>query len=453
MKSICRFAIIFVALYHVLTIFIPVKVPLLLFLLTALLFCSGICLQERGFRKITLFFLLAGSGILGYYRLAPEVWMESFVSMTNVISIIVVMQFFTLPIELGGYAGSVEYWLRKSFKKESSLYLFAMLVTHAFSSFLLFGTVPVMVSLFSKALKNNIANYKRFLATAIVRGYALVLFWAPGAIIMLLVLQVTQVSWFDLVVPGFLLSLIGLATAYGLEHVTRLNKIIPAAAGRPEDRPEAKSLARTQAVHILLVVVGLLLLVALFDAFSIGFGTGKILLSGLIIAGLWLFYYRRHAEMGSTLKQYWRDGVMKAADLSVFFISMGLFAGAVDKSGILMQIQPILQQGVNQLGSFSIIAVPLLFIFLAMAGIHPLILAVIFGKVLTGLSLPLPLVSIALLLVLASAVSFVVSPFAGMVLMTAKFLEVKPMEVAVKWNAGFCALFLAEGILFACFWH
>lgn len=453
MKNICKFAILLVALFHVITIFVPVQLPLLLFSLTVLLFLSGYRLQGKGFRKITLFFLLAGGSILAYYRLPPGVWLESFVSMTNVISIIVVMQLFTLPIELGGYAGSVEYWLTKSFKRESSLYLFAMLVTHAFSSFLLFGTVPVMVSLFSKALKNNIDNYQRFLGTAIVRGYALVLFWAPGAIIMLLVLQVTQVSWFDLFVPGVLLSAIGLVTAYVFEHVTRLNKPILTATAVREDEPDKKSLAVKQAVHILFVVVGLLLLVALFDAFAIGSGTGKILLAGLIVAGIWLLSYRRHVRMGSVLSRYWENGVTKAVDLSVFFIAMGLFAGAVDKSGILIQIQPVLQAGVNHLGLLSVIVVPLLFIFLAVAGIHPLILTVILGKILTALSLPLPMVSIALLLVLASAVSFIVSPFAGMVLMTAKFLGAKPVEVAIKWNAGFCGLFLVEGILFACLWR
>lgn len=77
---------------------------------------------------------------------------------------------------------------------------------------------------------------------------------------------------------------------------------------------------------------------------------------------------------------------------------------------------------------------------------------VILGKILTALSLPIPAVSIALILLLSSSISFIASPFAGMVLMTAKFLNVKPMEVAVTWNAGYCVLFLAEGILFACLW-
>ena len=61
--------------------------------------------------------------------------------MTNIIAIIVVMQLFALPIEVGEYSDAVEYWLKRLFQKESSLYLFAMVVTNLFSSFLLFGIV------------------------------------------------------------------------------------------------------------------------------------------------------------------------------------------------------------------------------------------------------------------------------------------------------------------------
>lgn len=450
MKNICKIAILVITLLHVLKIIVPVNSLPVLFFFTVLLFIMGLPMQGKGFQKITLFFLLTGSAILTYYKLPFVIWMQSFVSMTNLIAIIVVMQLFSLPIEIGEYSNTVEYWLKKSFRKESSLFAFAMLVTNAFASFLLFGTVPVMVSLFSKALKNNISNYQRFLGTAIVRGYALALFWAPGAIIMLLVLQVTGVSWFDLFLPGLILSLIGLATSYLFEHVTRLNKPIIAAATRRT--PETAELASKQSLHIFMVVLGLLMLVALFDTFSIGVGTGKILMAGLIVVGLWLFYYRRHALLSSTFHKYWESGITKATDLSVFFIAMGLFAGAIDKSGVLTQIQPVLQSGVNQLGLFSIIIVPLVFIFLALAGIHPLILAVIFGKILTSISLPLPIVSIALILVLSSSISFIVSPFAGMVLMTAKFLNVKPSEVSIKWNSAYCGVFLAEGIIFACLW-
>ncbi len=452
MKTICKTTFLLIALLHVAKIFVP-AIPLpLLFFFTVLLFGCGFPLQGAGFRKITLGFLLAGCAILAYYQMPPEAWMQSFVSMTNVIAIIAVMQLFSLPIEIGGYSKAIEYWLKKSFKKESSLFLFSMTITHIFSSFLLFGTVPVMVSLFSAALKDNIPDFRRFLAAAIVRGYGMALFWTPGAVIMLLVLQVTEVAWFDLFVPGILLSLIGILTAYLFEHVTRLNKPIASAGSAQEVAPDIAASAVRQSVHIVLVVLGLLVFVSFFEVFSVGSGTGRILLAGLLVAGIWLWHYRNHPQFIAALRRHWDNGIVKAVDLAVLFTAMGLFAGAIDLSGILIQFQPVLQNGINQLGALSILVIPLVYILLAIAGIHPFILVVILGKVLMALALPLSPVSLALLLLLASCVSFIVSPFAGMVLMTAKFLNVRPVEVAWKWNAGFCTLFLAEGIVFACLW-
>jgi len=452
MKNICNIAILVIALLYLVRIFTMVDVLPVLFGCSVLLFVCGFPLQGKEFKKITLFFLLLGAAILMYYQLPFVSWMQSLVSMTNVIAIIVVMQLFTLPIELGEYSKTIEYWLKKSFKKESSLFLFVMLVTHIFSSFLLFGTVPVMVSLFSKALKNNIPDYKRFLAVAIVRGYSMAMCWAPGAIIMLVVLQVTEVSWFDLFGPGILLSMIGLATAYGFEHFIRLNKPILVKTVEERSDPNAAGLARRQSAHIVCVVLGLLILISFFEIISFGSGTGRILLAGLLVAGFWLWYYRHNPRIGLVLRMHWDNGIIKASDLSVFFVAIGLFSGAVDKSGVLVQMQPVFQQGINQLGLFSILAVPLIFILLAMVGIHPFILAVILGKILMALALPLPAVSIALLLLTASCISFIGSPFAGMVLMTAKFLNVRPLDVSVKWNLAYSVLFLIEGIFFACLW-
>lgn len=452
MKNVCRWAIVAVSLIHLLKNLVAVDLQVPLFVFALLLLVSGLPLQGAGFRKITLLFLAAGGAIAAAYGLPFTDWMQSLVSMTNVIAIIVVMQFFTMPIELGNYSQSVEYWFKKSFKKESSLFFFTMLVTHIFASFLLFGTVPVMVSLFDKALKNSISNYQRFLAAAIVRAYAMVLFWSPAAVIMLLVMQITNVSWFDLFVPGFILSVIGIVTAYLLEHFTRLNKPIAGLTQAAEASAETAQLARTQGIHIAVVVLGLLVCVGAFEKLAIGTGTGRILLAGLLVAGGWLLYYRSHVNFRSAFRKQWENGVIKASDLSVFFIAMGLFAGAVDKSGILTAIQPALQQSVNYLGVFSIVAVPVVFVLLAVLGIHPFILTVIFGKLLLALSLPVSTVAIAILLLLSSAISFIASPFAGMVLMTAKFLEVKPFEVAVKWNSVYSVLVLAEGVAFAVLW-
>lgn len=452
MESLCRISIVVVALFHIGHIVWPGDMLLVHSLLTAIVFVCGFPQQSKGFKRITLVFLLTGSAIMIGFRLSLEIWMVSLVSMTNVIAIIVVMQLFTLPIELGEYSKTITYWLKRAFKVESRLFLSSMAVTLIFATFLLFGTVPVMVSLLSSALKDSVHEYKRFLAAAIVRGYAMAVLWAPGALTMLLVLQITQVSWFALLLPGLLLSLLGIGTSYLFEHTTRLNKPLIMA-----DTTEASSAEGVQAVkqsiHIICVVVGLVLLVGTMEALAFSSGTGRILLAGLIVAGSWLLYYFHHKKFSAAFGRYWGQELGKTTDLAVFFIAIGLFAGAVDKSGILLLLQPLLQQGVNLLGMGAVIAMPVIFIMLAAVGIHPFILVVIMGKIMLALALPLPPLTIALLLLLASAISFIVSPFAGIVLMTSKFLQVKPTDVAIKWNAAFCALFLVEGITFSCLWR
>ncbi len=451
MLLLCKISLLVITFLHLLNTVTAINETLLAFF-TLLLFAVGLGSQKKGFRNVTLLFFTAGIIILAVYRLPLSLWLQSLTSMTNIIAIIVVMQLFTIPIEVGRYGETVEYWLSKLFKKQSSLYLFALIVTNLFSSFLLFGTVPVMVALFNKALKNTLSEHQRFFATAIMRGYALVLFWAPGAVIMLLVMNVTHVTWSELFLPGFLLSLIGLFSAYTMEYLLRYNRPILVSKAAPVFSSTLQQEAPKKSLHIVAVVISLLLMIALFEYLDIGNGTGRILLAGLIIAGGWIANYWRSTSLKIVIQRYWQGGITQATDFSVFFIAVGLFAGAVDHSGILTHIQPLLQTLVNQLGFLAIVLIPLLFIAIAVLGIHPLVLAVMFGKILLALSLPLSHVSIALILTLSSAISFIVSPFAGMSLMTAKFLNVTPFEVSIKWNFAFSLLFLIEGLVFAYLW-
>jgi len=452
-QNTCKVCMFLITALNILTIFIKYDLNYLLAPIALILLFLGIFSQTKNFRQITLFFLTFGLFILLYYEMPFAAYIDAIVAMTGIISIVVVMQLFSIPIEVGEYNNTIEFWLTKSFKKESPLFLFTMFVTNIFSSFLMFGTVPVMVSLFSKALKDNITNYQRFLATAIVRGYAFVLFWAPGAIVMLLVLQITRVTWFDLFIPGLLLSIIGLITSYFFEHIIHLNKPITKNKSNGLVSSKIASNASMQAGHIGIVVIGLLLLVAFFEIIHISSGTGKILLAGLIIVCIWIYYYRGHDQLIKAFHDHWEISIAKTIDFSVFFIAMGFFATALDKSGFLNKFQPLLQNSINYFGIVSIIIIPIVFIILSIFGIHPLILVVILGKILMSVALPISNVSISLILILSCSISFIVSPFAGMVLMTAKFLDVKPIEVAFKWNAFFCIIFLTEGIIFSCIWH
>lgn len=447
MEKVCKAALLATVVVCVAKPFVRVDLTYLLFAVAVITFVTAIPLQGPGFKKVTLAFLAAGAALHVYAQAPPALWLQSAVSTADIIAIIVVMQLFTLPIELGRYDETVAFWLERSVSRESTLFLFTSFVTHLLASFLLFGTVPVMVALFGRSLKGGIDEYERFLSSAIVRGYTLAVLWAPGAVIMLLVLQVTKVAWLDIFVPAVLLAMAGLATSYAVERL--------AYGHRPLARPAAAAPVpggvRRQTAHILLVVFGLIGGIAVFEKTGLGAGAERILLAGLLVAGAWLSRFCGSAGLGRALRGYWERDVVKAVDLAAFFLAMGLFAGGVDHSGLLGVMQPYLQQVADWLGFGAVFVIPLAFVSLAIAGIHPFLLVIMIGKVLMSLSLPIPPVSLALVLLVASSVSFIASPFAGMVLTAAKFLDVKPLAI-VRWNAVFCCLLLVEGMALAVAW-
>lgn len=450
MKILCKFSILIVAIIHLIQPFFPSDLSLFLFFDTLILLVSVIPFQTASFKKITLSFLFLGTLLLTYGNQPLSIWVKTATSMTNVIAILVVMQLFTLPIATGKYSDVIGFWLNRSFTKESSLFLFTTLVTHLFSSFLLFGTVPIMISLFGQGLQKSVSHFERFTSAAVARGYALVVLWSPGAVNVFLVLQATGVQWIDLLVPGLLLSLIGIVLSYFLERTMVLSKKPLTIIQTSSDL--SLSQAKRKSIHIFAVVFGLISATILFEKLHIGSNASRIILAGLLVSVIWLSNYINNPKLPGVLKDYWETGVLKSLDLAGLFVAMGLFAGAVDHMGILTLIQPYLQYWANEIGIFSIMLVPLFMITLAMIGIHPFILIIMLGKLLTALHLPISNVSLALALSLGGAISYILSPFGGIVLTLAKFINAKSIDIAFKWNITFSTIYLAIGILFSYLW-
>ena len=454
MGTVCKIAIICVALIHLAMVFVQTDLSILLCVISSIVLLTALPRMGPAFRKVTLVFLVVGCSLLLYTEQPLAVWIADINSLTNVIAILAVMQLFTIPIEAGDYTAVVQYWLSRAFRREAGLFLFTTCTTHVFSSFLLFGTVPVMVSLFGGPIKRSVGHYERFMAASIARGYALVVLWAPGAINLFLVMQATGVGWASLFIPGLLLAFIGIVTSCLLESQTILSsRPIP---GNLVDDAAASGLtaqeARRKAVHILLVVVGLVGLVLLFERLQLGSSANRIVLAGLIVALLWMTRVFRQSKFPVMVAEYWRIGIPKTVDIIAMFVSMGIFAQAVDQAGFLALLQPTVEYYANALGLFSLVLVPVLMILLAVMGLHPFVSIMMFGHALGGLHLPLSQVTLALCLAMGGCVSYIVSPFGGIVLTLAKFLDCRVADIAFRWNRTFSLIFLLEGIVFVYLW-
>ncbi len=440
------------ALLNLIALFVPLDLSLYSFCAASVVFISGISLMGAGFKKITITFSLAGVILLFYLNVPVSVWIAAINSMSNIISIMVIMLLFTIPIEAGGYAAAVKRILTRSFKGESSLYIFSTVTTHIMSSFLLFGTIPVMISLLGDTLECSVANYERFVATAISRGYGLAVLWAPGAINLLLVTQATGVGWAGVMIPGVILSFLGFFTSYLVESKYSLSTVsCEHSSSVHSENPNIKA-DQYKAYHILAVVFGLICITLLLDHFKFGSSPQRVMLAGAIVVFAWMALLVRQSDFTESMRNYWAAGILKIVDLAPLFIAMGIFSAAVQKSELISLIRPELQTFVNCLGGYALIVLPMLTILCAIIGIHPFISIVMLGQILASLKLPVSHYSLAVGLALGGSISYITSPFAGIVLTLGKFVNCKPVDVALRWNFLYSTLLFAEGIILAYVW-
>lgn len=451
---LCKIFMLCLAALHLLTPFVALNLSSVTFAATVAVLCLSLPLMGKGFKKITIVFLVLGIGLLLYFRQPLPVWMKALGSMTSLISILIVMQLFAIPIKLGQYQQVVQHWLGRSFKSEKSLFLFSMVVTHILASILSFGVIPVMVSLYGDTLKGKITHYERFLSVALSRGFGLVVLWAPGAINVMLVIQATGVKWSGLFLPSMIFSVIGLATAYFVESRLYLSHAAPLGDMTGEGGAVISgSVARTKAAQVIGVVVGLLIFIMFLEWRNFGTSAAnRIMVAGAVVVAFWMAAYVRQPVFRETLKGYWAKDLLKIVDLAPLFISMGVFSTSIQQSGILALIQPHLQAVVDALGPFAVVALPLLMVACALVGIHPFISIVVIGQIISALHMPVPPISLALCLALGGTVSYIVSPFAGMILTLARFLNCRTVDVSIRWNWVFCSALFVEGTLFAYLW-
>jgi len=453
MSLFCKISILFLAVLQFFTPLVAIDLSLAAFAAAVAVLLSSLPLMGKGFKKITIVFLFLGIGLLLYFQQPSSVWMAAVTSMTSLVSILAIMQLYSIPIQLGNYHLAVRYWLTKSFKGEKALFLFSTVVSHILASILSFGVIPVMVSLLGDTLKGKISHYERFISAAITRGFGLVVLWAPGAINVMLVIQATGVKWSAILIPSMILSVIGIATSYFLEaksHLADKTNFAVESAGKSHD---SEISARSKAVHVFTVVIGLLIFVIFLERVNFGSSpANRIMFAGAIVVLLWIAFFAKRPGFSATLQNYWNKDLLKTVDLAPLFISMGIFSTALQKTGVLALFQPYLQTGANEIGISALAVIPVLLILCSIVGIHPFISIVMFGHILTSLQLPIPAISIALCLALGGTISYMVSPFAGMVLMLSKFINCRAVDISIYWNLAYSSILFVEGILFAYFW-
>ncbi|MDX9784101.1 MAG: hypothetical protein RBT72_05025 [Spirochaetia bacterium] len=448
MKSLFRLSILLIIALNLVGTLFGLFFDYLLFAAGIGALVGGFPLMGKGFRKAASIFLALGAAMLLFGRHPLDLWVKAATSMTNIIAIVAVMQSFAIPIKVGAYDEAIKSWMDGRLKGASSLFIFLTFTTHLLTSFLSMGSVPVTVSLFEPTLKTRIPDWKRFFARAATRGYVLSVLWSPGAVNLSLVAQATGLSWSQVFVPGFLLAFLGMGASSLAEFIGSRGK--NSLQHKAEDRGDRSRLGRE--VHVLGIVVLFITLVALLERLKIGVSSGRTVLAGLLLALAWILSQAKRPGMKTALKAHWREGLLKVGDIAPFFVAMGIFSTALEASGYLEAAASFLKTAADFLGPASVILIAGIIAAASLVGLHPFITIVLFGKVLSYVSLPIPPITIALGLSVGGAAAYMITPFAGMIMIMSRLIGVKAVDIALRWNWRFSLAFLAGGLAYAFAW-
>ena len=458
MKSLFRISVFTIIALNLGGTLFGFQSDFLMFLASAAAFAAGFPLMSKGFQKAAAIFLALGVAMLALGRQPFDLWMKSTSSMTSVIAIVAVMQIFTVPIKVGGYDEAIKSWMEGRFKRKSSLFLFMTLTINILACFLNLGALPVTVGLFETTLKARVSDWRRFYARASTRGYVLAALWSPGAVNLSLVVQATGLTWSKVFVPGFILASLGIGASYlvevfgtrGSEELKTESRAAEALAGRAPEREAGAGGGRI--IHIVAVTGSFILMAALLEWLHVGAASGRTVLAGALIVLCWIVSQSKRPGMKDALKAQWLQGTLKVADIAPFFVAMGVFSGALERSGLLEMAAPFLKAAAGSLGATSIIFIAGGIVAGSIVGLHPFITIVLFGKVLSYMALPLPPITVALSMAVGGAAAYMITPFAGVIMTISRLIDTKAVDVALRWNWRYSLMFMAAGLLYAFGW-
>ena len=452
-ENIYRGLVAGLVLIQLLELVVPLKLTILDACFAIGVTILGISSLSRSFQIATLIFFVAGLGLLSTTGVTLASVATAIVSMVDIVVLLVVMQLFLIPVTVGNYQTAVEKFMQDHVHGPKQTYTFVMLVTHLLSSILSMGTVAIVLSILSDSIKRQVKDSVHFSATAVTRAFTLGTLWAPGAATIFLISSVTKVSWTRLFIPCLILGLLGLVLAYVMEHNQAYMQETPTTVNQDVQR---KNGTHASLLELVLAVVALLMLSFVLMENKVASSMDSVTLAGLLIVLIWtsLLSFKRGNKMAvfnpilkKAATSYWHQGIASGASLAPFFVGIGTFTYGFQHSTISTQLTTTLTPLFSHLGWWLVLLVPIIVVLVSLIGIHPLASVALIGKVIMAMHISLSPLLIALSLNIGSVAAYMLSPFAGIVMIVATLLNVGPVTVSIRWNWKFCSVFLLTSLI------
>ena len=116
---------------------------------------------------------------------------------------------------------------------------------------------------------------------------------------------------------------------------------------------------------------------------------------------------------------------------------MGVFSAAIQYSGFGDRLTELCAGHSGLLGPLVLPLLPLAIVAFSLVGLHPFVSVLMVGPILAGLPLPVTPLQLGLAMSLGCCLSYMLSPFAGLILTLSHELQEPPLRKCLRGNLTF----------------
>lgn len=432
----------------------------------AIVLILNIPYMGKTFKAPAWVFCGLGAAVLIIGRAPVSQWIYGFNSMMKTVVILIAVQTLSLAINIGRYEDAVSGVMGGKIRSKALFFIMLLLLSHLLAGVMSLGSVVIIIAAVLPAAAGRIRNEKHFIAEAITIGYCTLFLWAPGTVTVLMSMQIFDLSWGEYFIPAITLAAIGLALGciVGYIKYNRRNHAddiadadadaLKSAENEPTgveetDKTQAADVSPRRKIVELISVLALIVMgISILESIGFSNASGRMIVVSLIVSAIWIALIKgRNKDMRIT-ELWWHKKLPGNNDLYTFFLAMGIFSAGISYSGLDAAMAVFGAAHGSMIAAVVIPVLPLVIIALSLIGIHPFISVIMVGQILTSMSLGVSDLQLGLTMSLGCCLSYMVSPFAGLILTMSDNLKLTPAEICFKINLRFAILYYVVALIY-----
>lgn len=394
---------------------------------------------------LTAAFLLLGSFILFRTGASVSTWLKVASLNVTLVTLFVFSPLFGIPVRSNRYVEALTDVYRHRVKGKISFFLGTQLLVHLLGVILNIGAVPVVYQL---ASVNPNVQSKRLLATALLRGFAISIYWSPYFAAMALITSQLEVSWARLLPYALGFVMISFLVSFLIELPTLRGAAGTAAVHAPRAKAAVPASLWPLGFYLASAIVAVLLLEKIFPVPIVII----ICFVAVVYPLIWCLATRSLETYRQGFDHHFATAVPALKKELVLFLAAGFFSGAIGEARLGEYVLKFLSLIPGELSAWFSVLTLLGISAGSVIGLHPIILVTILVTGINPSAVGISPLFFALLLLGSWGISNTVSPATAVNNLLANFLKTDLMELSIKWNFAYAAVLivLLPVFLFLC---